>query len=388
MIRALAALALAGCAARDVVASGVLDDSPDACRGPTPIILRGPPDPVTAHAAPVCTGTIAVQSFAHALCTCEGYAASTALRTDSFDSAAGPYAPGGTLGDVGVDGELRLSATATVGGALTASGTAGASLLADLRVARDLAIAGPLSGAVTVTAGGDAHLGGGVDLTALTVAGTLTLPAAAPTAGAITAGATVRAPVTVPPPCACDPADLVDLPGFVAAHATANNDAQIGLAPDRLTGYHGPVALDLPCGIYYVGPVSGDGALTIRVTGKVALLVAGDLALTAPLAIELATEDAELDLMIDGLLSSNQALVIGRADHPARTRVYVAGAGTIDLSGDAQLAANLYAPHAAVALAADTTVYGSLFVRRIDQAAPLAIHYDADVRRADVACPL
>jgi hypothetical protein len=33
-------------------------------------------------------------------------------------------------------------------------------------------------------------------------------------------------------------------------------------------------------------------------------------------------------------------------------------------------------------------VYGSLFVRRLDQAAPVTIHYDVDVRRADVGCPV
>jgi hypothetical protein len=80
-------------------------------------------------------------------------------------------------------------------------------------------------------------------------------------------------------------------------------------------------------------------------------------------------------------------LVIGRADHPARTRVYVGGTGTIELAGDSQLAANLYAPHAAIALSASATVYGSLFVRRLDHSAPLTIHDDVDVRRADIACP-
>jgi hypothetical protein len=80
--------------------------------------------------------------------------------------------------------------------------------------------------------------------------------------------------------------------------------------------------------------------------------------------------------------------VIGSADHPARTRVYIGGEGTIDLSGDSQLATNFYAPRAAVALSGNTTVFGSLFVRRLDQAAPVTIHYDIDVRRADVGCPL
>jgi hypothetical protein len=33
-------------------------------------------------------------------------------------------------------------------------------------------------------------------------------------------------------------------------------------------------------------------------------------------------------------------------------------------------------------------VYGSLFVRHLDQSAALAIHYDVDVRRANIGCPL
>jgi hypothetical protein len=92
--------------------------------------------------------------------------------------------------------------------------------------------------------------------------------------------------------------------------------------------------------------------------------------------------------MVSGLLSSNQAMTIGRADHPSRTRVYIGGTGTIDLSGDSSIAANIYAPRAAVALSGTTTIFGSLFVRRLDQAAPVTIHYDVDIRRADVACPI
>ena len=212
------------------------------------------------------------------------------------------------------------------------------------------------------------------------------MPSGATLTGAITAGATTRAPVAIDPPCACGAQDLVDIPMFVASHVTDNQDALVDLAPDRLTSYTGDQTLDLPCGIYYIGPVSGSGALTLRITGRVALLVAGDLALTAPFTIDLATDDAELDLMVSGLMSSNHAMVIGRADRPSRTRIYIGGSGTIDLSGDSQIAANVYAPMAAVALSANATIFGSLFVRRLDQAAPVAIHYDVDVQRADVGC--
>src|SRR5262249_8030243 len=73
------------------------------CATDTPVILRSGPPPGTQRArAAVCTGNVAVRAFSHALCTCEGYATSTALTTDSFDSAAGPYAPGGTTGDVAI----------------------------------------------------------------------------------------------------------------------------------------------------------------------------------------------------------------------------------------------------------------------------------------------
>ena len=37
-------------------------------------------------------------------------------------------------------------------------------------------------------------------------------------------------------------------------------------------------------------------------------------------------------------------------------------------------------------MSAPATIFGSLFVRRIDQAAPLVIHYDEDVQRSDVGC--
>jgi len=376
----------AGCASRDIVASAAGEPAAH-CATDAPVILLGGPSRAGRARAAVCTGSVAVRAFSHALCTCEGYAASTGLTTDSFDSTTGPYAPGGTTGDVAINGDLRSNALLTVGGGLVVAAATGAALLADLHVAHDLAIAGPIGTGVTVTAGGNARIAGNIDLAALSVAGTLTVPPGATLAGTVTAGATQRAAVSIAPPCACGDTDIVDVPGLVAAHAIDNQDAAIGLVPDRFTDYHGAAVLDLPCGIYYLGPVRGDGELTLRITGRVALLIDGDIALRTPLTITLDTDDAELDLIARGILSSDQAIVIGRADHPARTRIYLAGAGTTELSGNSQLAANLYAPNTAIALSATASIHGSLFVRRLDQSAPLAIHYDIDVRRADIACP-
>src|SRR5690606_11027521 len=169
----------------------------------------------------------------------------------------------------------------------------GASFLVDASVADDLDVNGPLGMNVAVTAGGNAHVAGDITLASLAVTGTLTVPDTATLTGTITAGATVRAPVTIAPPCACGPNDLVDIGAFVRSHGdpSANNNARIGLAPGRLTDYTGDVTLDLPCGIYHLGPVRGDGSLPLRITGRVALLVDGDVMLGAPLAIELATEN-------------------------------------------------------------------------------------------------
>jgi hypothetical protein len=388
------ALAIAACGdRRDIVANSVLPDAAAAaCAGTAPVLLVS--HGVTVGDAPggaagnICTGTVAVRTFPQALCTCEDYATSTALTTDSFDSTIAPYAPGGTSGDVALDGGIQTNAQLGIAGQLIAAGTAGATLHADLHVAHDLMLGGPLGTGVAVTAGGNAQIAGNIDLTSLGVTGTLTVPAGATVTGAVTAGQTVRAPVSIAPPCACQADQLVDIAAFIAGHANDNQDASIGLTPGALTGYQGPVSLDLQCGVYYVGPVHGDGALTLRITGRVALLVDGDMTLTAPFNVDLATDDAELDLMIGGTLSSGQMVTIGRTDHPSRTRVYIAGTDPIQLSGDSQLAANLYAPRAALALSAPATVFGSLFVRRLDQSAPLTIHYDVDVRRADIACPL
>ena len=109
-------------------------------------------------------------------------------------------------------------------------------------------------------------MAGNVDLTTLTV-GTLTVPEWNTISGTVT-GTTVRAPVTVEEPCACEPEDLVDIADFVASNRDGNENALIGLAYDELTGYAGDRVLELPCGRYSVGPVNGDGSLTLRVTAR------------------------------------------------------------------------------------------------------------------------
>lgn len=391
-----AAVALAACAQEDTVAiddraAGADAGVPAYCLGEGPPILVG--DGITVGEGDgtgddVCSGTVAVRTFRFALCTCEGYDTSTTLATDSFDSTAGPYAPGGTRGSVGVNGRLATNAPATIGGSLWL-GPGGAGLGGDLTLAGDLRDGGELGLDVGVAVGRDAHVSGAIDLAALTVAGTLTVPEGQPITvdAPPDVGALVRAPVAVPLPCACAPDDLVDIAGFALAHRDANDNALIGLDPATLVGMTGDRTLELPCGRFFLDGVSGGGALTLRATGRTALFVGGDVAPGASLLVELAA-GAELDLFIAGTLTAAGEIRFGDPARPARTRLYVGGGGAIALSGAALFAGNLYAPLAELQASAGATLFGSLFVRHLVTAAPLTIHYDTAVLDADQGCPV
>src|SRR5262249_42448773 len=159
------------------------------------------------------------------------------------------------------------------------------------------------------------------------------------TAPTLQVGSTAQDPVDPGTPCACGPLDLVDIATFVSAGKDENEDGMISLDPATLTNYSGDRELDLPCGRFYLGPVHGQGALTSKATGRVALLIDGDLQMTAPLTVELDGDDAEIDLMIAGLLTSNDTIRIGDPAHPARSRIYVGGSGQMLMSGDSQVAA-------------------------------------------------
>ena len=404
---ALLALAAAGgCRAQDTVAR--LSDGgqsridggeartdggqPGYCAGSGPPILVG--DHITVggggmSGGDVCSGEVSTRTFRFALCTCEGYAASTTLTTDSFDSSLGPFMSGGKGGSVGINGAFASNAPANVGGSLWVSGAGGVILGGgDLSVAGDLHSAGGMARGVTVSIAHDAEVGGDIDLGGLTVTGQLTVPAGRTIAvsGTRAIGQTVRAPVAVAPPCACEPADLVDITAFVALNQGVNDDASIGLSPGRLAAPAADTTLELPCGRFYLDSIGGAHKITLRATGRSALFVGGDVALQAPLVVELGA-GGELDLFIGGLLSDTDVLTLGSADRPAKVRVYIGGSGTINLSGGALVAGNLYAPRAELALSGPVELYGSLFVRTLVASAPVTIHYDTHVLEAAGACP-
>ncbi|MCB9599481.1 MAG: hypothetical protein H6720_03840 [Sandaracinus sp.] len=355
-----------------------LDGGDDYCLGSGPPILVGDGDAVE------CVGRTA--GFRFALCTCDDLVTSHTLTTDSFDSGRGPYmAPGGVGGSVGTNRVSSSSATWDVGGSYWASGSGAVTAGSPLAVGSELHVAARLAGS-RVDVERDAWVGGGVGLEALRVVGTLTVPEGRDLVAASSEiGATVRAPVDVAAPCACDPADQVDIAAYVAHHTTDNDNASIGLDPGALANVSSETTLDLPCGRFYLASVSATAPITLRVAGRVALFVDGPLTANDDFTVELA-EGAEVDVFVTGTVTAAGAFSLGSAEAPARARLYVATNGTLNMSASTVFAGNLYAPNAELVTAGDLEVFGSVFVRRLAASGAVAIHYDTRILEAGDSC--
>lgn len=382
----LAAL-LAACTTSDTVATITGDGG----AVPGPACAGGALPPlVDATGTPVCAGELAAGVFRHALCACQEITINDSLLADSFDSRDGAYQPGGTAGHVATNGKLQSTGPIEVSGDLTVTGDPGIRASPTLAVGGDLRTPGILDGATaTVTVGGDADVGGDVTLAALTVTGTLRVPAESTIAvsGTQSTGALVREPVAVAPPCSCDAAQRIDVPGMVAAHAGASDNAAIGLDPAALSDFEVDTALELPCGRFYLDRIqSNQGSLTLTITGHAALFIGEAVTLGRSLTIELAP-GGELDLFIADHVNVAGDLRIGATEQPARTRVYVGGAGSINLSAASVLASNVYAPLTDLNFSAGAEIFGAAFVSRIVAAGGVRIHHDTSVRDAAATCP-
>jgi cytoskeletal protein CcmA (bactofilin family) len=334
---------------------------------------------------PSCGGAVAERTFRYALCACEDLASSTSLTTSSFHSGEAWSALGGS---VGTNGSMLASAPVTLGGSLFVGGAGGVrAAMATVAVDGELRSAGPVLTEGTLLVGRDADVNGDVSASVLRVGGVLTLPSSASlSAGAMELGGEARDAVIVPPPCACADSDLLDVAALVRARASDHDGARAGIDPARLDGYDGDTRVELPCGRFYFHAVRGQGALTFVVRGRVAVYVAGDLLPGGPFTVELAP-GAELDLFVEGILSTPYPVRFGDPDAPARARLYLGGSGVTELSDSGTFAGNVYAPRADVRASADLEVRGALFVRRLAASGDVTLRYDAAILDAGDACP-
>jgi hypothetical protein len=357
-----------GCVERTCVPAVGASDLPMCVNGgPPPDLGNGPG-----------SGCTAQTTFLWAICSCTDINVSSTLRTDAFDSSQGPYTPGGLGGSIGMNQKFLASGVTDVSGAMWASSSNGTNPSSELHVGQELHVGGPFA-PKTTTIGGEAFVDGNVSTSgSILFDMTLHQETGASVSGNVSYPARVEEAVSVPPPCNCDPGMLLPIASLVAARASSNDDALIGLSPTALVNPGGPVRVDLPCGRYYLAGMSGSKPITIVAHGHTALFVDGDVQLDKPLVITL-DADASLDVLVAGNFSDSSHLTIGSPNYPALSRFYIGGTTGFSVSSDAALGGFFYAPYGLVGSSAPLEVYGGVFAGNFHNSGTTSVHYDEAV---------
>lgn len=363
--------------------------------------------------ANLCTGDLAERSFRFALCACERTALGALFSTSGYDATKGPPDGGSFGGSVGINGPFCSTGATVIRGQMYVGGRGpdGGSVLCEganafrtsdvQNVHGELHVNGNFLNSAVATVRRDAYIRGNVAAQdALTISGRLYQPAGATRSGSLTTGGLITQPVTVAPPCNCDPATLLDVPGIVA-WGRANNDNRdvtvvdggaptdggFVIDPGMLAGNATDRTVNLPCGRYYFTSIGvTGGTLRLRLSGRTALFVDGDISVSGGgLIIELGPE-GEVDTFVRGNFTVSNNVQYGRIDKPAGARLYVGGT-TVRFEATSTFVGNLYAPKARVEVTDRITVYGSIFAREYhDSASGSIIHFDQSISRAADSC--
>ncbi|HKA88318.1 MAG TPA: hypothetical protein VKE22_11675 [Haliangiales bacterium] len=367
-----------GCAGGSCVPAVILPP-PAACQN------GGPPIDVPVPGQPVCAGNLAQRTFRWALCSCRNVVASSLLTTDAFNSATGPYMPGGKGGAVGLNGSLTGSSGFNIGGTVWASAAAGVILSSDATIRQELHVGGQLTTA-RVMVGEDGFVVGNINGDALTFDGVLHLRPGATITGNVTYKSLVREAVTVPPPCDCTAEDIIPVAAIVAARRTSNDNASVGLDPALFTRGTAPARLDLPCGSYYLDAISISNPLTIVAHGNTALYIGGNVSASSAITFTL-DPTAQFDVFIGGTMIASSGLTLGSPAYPASMRTYAGGAQPLDISSGAAIAGNFYDAAALLRWSAEVAAYGAVFAGDFNASADVTIHYDREVTEVGRICP-
>ncbi len=378
-----------GCADGTCAPSVPLGDAGAACVG------GGPPINVPVGPTNECTGALAQTTFTWALCSCTDITFSASVLIDGYNSATGPYVPGGLGGGVGLNGKFAASVPKIdISGTLWEAADAGMSQEAETEIHQELHVGGPVYGAA-LTVRGDAHIAGDVSGAPgnpsdpgppyFAIDGGLFVSAGSTVTGKVTYAGPLQTdpnPVTAP----CDCANPIPVADIAKAAATSNDNASIGLDPHLLSSLSTPARLDLPCGAFYFDAMKLTGPLTIVAHGNTAILVGGDLFTTSPLEITV-DPTGTLDVFIAGTISSSNRLTFGNPAYPALERIYIGTPLGIPFTGDVTLAANLYAAASnLVSWSSAKDIYGSVVAGNFISSQPTRIHYDLGVLSGGAAC--
>lgn len=290
--------------------------------------------------------------YQHAVCTCAGLVPGGTLTVRS--TSDGP-------GHVGSNGAAQLRGR--VDGDLSTSDAMGLRLSPgeELLVGGGLSISGPLLGAgAVVDVGGNAQVGDRIELSRLTVGGRLSLPMdAALAVDTLDTGELRRAEPDITAPCGCGSEDVDTLRALAAELARATDPLPSG------------TPLSSECGRYASRDPSGE-ALSVDVETDSLWVITGDLA--APSLEVRVAPDATLDMLVSGNLVVEGLLRLGSPDG-GRVRLLIAGPGTAQLSGGAEIDGWLDAPAAEVVAEQGLTVRGAVFARRLAGAAAVTVEH-------------
>lgn len=350
------------------------------CAGSGPPIVVG--DTGTSSSAR-CSGQVAAAAFRYGLCVCKDLSPANTITVDAFDSTAPGATTFGSGGSVGSNGNINPSSGLSVGGNLQVAGSSSGQ---NITVGQDLLLNSSINESQVVV-GRNAQVNGDLNITGLLkVTGSLTVPAGRTiNAGTMQIGSTVRAAVTVPPPCDCSPTQIFPIASYVEARRNSNDNASIGLDPDRFNNFTGDQTLNLPCGRFFLNRITGSGKLTIGVSGRTALFIGSDVNIQSDFRVQI-TGTGELDLFLNGNLTSSAPLNFGDRSAPARVRLYMAGSRNINLSANSVINGNIYAPEGALVTSGSLTVYGAIFVSSFNPSGAVNIHHDIAVLKAADSC--
>ena len=374
-----------GCAQGQCVpAVPVGGSGPGNCIGGGPAITLGGGD--------LCSGNMAQTTFTWALCSCGDISTNGGVLTDAYDSSKGPYQAGGLGGGVGLEGAFSATSRDDIWGTLWSSAAGGLSAGSNTDVKQDLHVAGTTTTNASIAVAGDAYCGGNVDGTggSIAIGNTLHLQTGMSTLGSVTYGSLVKQSLTVPPPCACAPQQLLPVGSWVAAQRPPNNDnTTIGLDSQALAAPLGnPVRLDLPCGKYYLTSIDNAGdPVTIVAHGHTALFIDGNVT-AGPITFTL-DSTATFDILLAGVLTpwSGSDVNLGSPNYPALCRLYAGGTAPTLLTGG-NLAGDLYCGSSPLQASSTLTFYGGLFVGSFYNSSETHIHYDRANLQAGAPCPL
>jgi hypothetical protein len=365
---------------------------------PTPVeacVAPGPPIRIGGTDAQSCTGALAARYGRYALCSCNDLTLTGML---AVGGPGGPQKPGGAPGPgapaplssisaVGTDGNLRVNDLTEVEGSLVTAGTREATFVRGGHVQGNLRGGGGFTTMTTmgVWVSGEMSSAGDVSGLFKVVGGPLRVPSSATVTPDVQSMGVARQPVSVPGPCGCGASSAPDLVAAVAERKTRNLNPTLSFPVELLASVEEPEALDIPCGEFYLPELRATdaGSLELRVHGRAAIFVAGDVHLGNNLTVTL-DEGAELDLVVAGLFDMTGG-VFGSSASPARVRLWVGGT-RVSLPPNVQFSAAVYAPDAVFSAGLNLRFSGSLYVGALSVSGDVRIAYDPRVTQGGALC--